>query len=84
MGEQLTDIEINVAQSLLKKQLPKLNGLAYTLYQEKSELSKALVDNLPYFHAQNYQKFLKLAWCCYTFQILLKIVIQGIYDLFYP
>ena len=33
MGDQLTDIEINVAQSLLKKQFPKLNGLASTLYQ---------------------------------------------------
>ena len=28
MGNQLTDIEINVAQLLLKKQFPKLNGLA--------------------------------------------------------
>jgi len=46
MGEQLTDIEINVAQSLLKKQFPKLNGLASTLYQEKKfELSEASVQN---------------------------------------
>ena len=35
MGEKLTDIEINFAQSLLKKQFPKLNGFASTLYQDK-------------------------------------------------
>ena len=42
MGEQLTDVEINFAQSLIKKQFPKLNGYASTLYQEKKiELSEA-------------------------------------------
>ena len=46
MGEQLTDAEINFAQSLLKKQFPKLNGLASTLYQEKKTiLSEASVQN---------------------------------------
>ena len=43
MGEQLTDAEINFAQSLLKKQFPKLNGLASTLYQ--TILSEASVQN---------------------------------------
>ena len=46
MGEQLTDVEINFAQSLLKKQFPKLNGFTSTLYQEKKiELSEASVQN---------------------------------------
>ena len=46
MGEQLTDVEINFAQSLLKKQFPNLNGLASTLYQEKKTiLSEASVQN---------------------------------------
>jgi len=46
MGELLTDVEINFAQSLLKKQFPKLNGLDSTLYQEKKiELSEGSVQN---------------------------------------
>ena len=33
MGEMLTDVHINLAQSLLKKQFDRLNGLNNTLYQ---------------------------------------------------
>ena len=35
MGEELTDTEINLAQQLLKKQFPKLNGFTSTLLQDK-------------------------------------------------
>ena len=35
MGQQLSDVEINFAQQLLKEQFPKVNGLTNTLYQEK-------------------------------------------------
>ena len=35
MGHELTDVEINLAQQLLKAQFDKLNGLQSTLLQEK-------------------------------------------------
>ena len=34
-GAKLTDLSINMAQKMLKKQFPKLNGLISTLVQEK-------------------------------------------------
>ena len=46
MGQQLTDVEINIAQQLLKEQFPKVNGLTNTLYQEKRvERGETLVPN---------------------------------------
>ena len=46
MGQQLSDVEINFAQQLLKEQFPKINGLICTLYQEKKiALSKISVQN---------------------------------------
>ena len=35
MGEELSDLEINFAQQLLKEQFPKFNGLVSSLYQDK-------------------------------------------------
>jgi len=35
MGEELTDLEIYLAQQLLKKQFPNLNGFTCTLLQDK-------------------------------------------------
>jgi len=35
MGEKLSDLEINFAQRLRKLQFPELNGLDYTLLQQK-------------------------------------------------
>lgn len=35
MGEELTDVEINFVQQLLKVQFAKINGLLCMLYQEK-------------------------------------------------
>ena len=35
MGEELTDVHINIAQNLLKKQFPNLSGLQCTLLQPK-------------------------------------------------
>jgi len=35
MGQELSDVEINFAQQLLKNQFPKVNGLTRNLYQEK-------------------------------------------------
>jgi len=60
MGEQLTDVEINFAQSLLKKQFPKLNGLASTLYQEKNALlSETSVQNkLQIIHCRSRQHWI--------------------------
>ena len=59
MGEQLTDAEINFAQSL-KKQFPKLNGLASTLFQEnKTILSEASVQNkLQIIHCKSRQHWI--------------------------
>ena len=46
MGQQLSDVEINFAQQLLKEQFPKINGLICTLYQEKKiALSEISVQN---------------------------------------
>jgi len=36
MGNELTDIEINFAQQLLKAQFNSINKLESTLYQQKS------------------------------------------------
>jgi len=36
MGEELTDLEINLAQQLLKKQFPNLNGFTSTLLQVRT------------------------------------------------
>ena len=38
MGKELTDIEINLAQQLLKSQFPKVNGLQSTLLQDKQTM----------------------------------------------
>ena len=42
MGEELSDLEMNLAQELLKVQYPKLNGLQSTLFQEKRKLSQGI------------------------------------------
>jgi len=36
MDKELSDLEIDFAQRLLKEQFPKLNGLVSTLYQDKN------------------------------------------------
>ena len=49
MGQQLSDVEINFAQQLLKEQFSKINGLICTLYQEKKiALSEISVQNKLY------------------------------------
>ena len=40
MGEQLTDVEINFAQHLLKSQFKHVNGLHLTLQQDKKLILK--------------------------------------------
>ena len=46
MGDQLTDLEINYAQQLLKQQCTHVNGLCSTLLQEKrSNLTRDSVKN---------------------------------------
>ena len=46
MGQMLTDLHINLAQSLLKRQFDKLNGLNNTLYQTKKVMwTEATVAN---------------------------------------
>ena len=44
MGQDLSDIEINLAQELLKTQHPGLNGLRSTLFQERREV---IAENNP-------------------------------------
>ena len=47
MGEELTDLEINFAQQLLKEQFKDINGLQSTLLQErKVTLTKTTVKNI--------------------------------------
>ena len=38
MGQELSDLEINFAQELLKGQYPKVSGLQSTLFQERIKL----------------------------------------------
>ena len=38
MGQELSDLEINFAQDLLKGQNPKVSGLQLTLFQERSKV----------------------------------------------
>ena len=46
MGEMLTDVHINAAQSALKRQFSNLNGLESILYQTKKVvLNEAMVKN---------------------------------------
>jgi len=51
MGEELTDVHINLAQRLLRAQFSELNGLLSTLLQEKEtsviEKGKENVANYP-------------------------------------
>ena len=44
MGKQLTDLEIDYAQRLLKSQFPHLNGLQSTLFQQKACLAADQVN----------------------------------------
>ena len=39
MGEELTDLEINLAQQLLKKQFANINGFQSTLLQDKGPMA---------------------------------------------
>ena len=45
-GEMLSDIPINIAQSLLKKQFPGLNALQPTVYQQRSQTGESLKDEV--------------------------------------
>ena len=52
-GDKLSDLHINFAQQLLKKQFPEINGLHSTLLQSKAvvtESSKPTVNNLQIVH----------------------------------
>ena len=45
MGEQLIDLEINVAQQLLKEQFHHINGFQLTLLQERYVKTSKEVKN---------------------------------------
>ena len=54
MGEQLSDLEISVAQQLLKKQFHHKNGLQSTLLQERYvKTAKEVKTNYKSFFAKN-------------------------------
>ena len=42
----LSDIPINISQSLLKKQFPGLNALQPTVYQQRSQTGESLKDEV--------------------------------------
>ena len=52
MGEELTDIEINLAQQLLKCQFPEVNGLQSTLLQDKQTMltERSVNDKIQIIH----------------------------------
>ncbi len=43
-GEMLSDIPVNIAQSLLKKQFPNFNGLQPTVYQQRNQPVESVND----------------------------------------
>ena len=51
-GEQLTDLSINCAQRLLKRQFPGLNGLNSTLLQQKNCPKVYIPDCLQIIHSR--------------------------------
>ena len=54
MGQELSDLEMNLAQELLKVQYLKLNGFQSTLFQEKRKLSQDifLTNTIQIVHCQ--------------------------------
>ena len=52
-GAKLTDLSINMAQKMLKKQFPKLNGLISTLVQEKKFTYKPTKNQLQIIHSRD-------------------------------
>ena len=40
-GKMLSDIPINIAQRLLKKQFPDLKGLQPTVYQQRTQTAES-------------------------------------------
>ena len=54
MGEELTDIEINLAQQLLKCQFPEVNGLQSTLLQDKQTMltERSVNDKIQIIHCK--------------------------------
>ena len=55
MGEELSDIHVNLAQRLLRAQFPNLNGLLSTLLQEKDTMAieKKEKEMLQIIHSTN-------------------------------
>ena len=52
-GAKLSDLSINVAQKMLKKQFPKLNGLISTLLQENKITYKPTKNQLQIIHSRD-------------------------------
>ena len=52
-GEKLSDLSIDFAQELLKKQFPGVNGLQSTLYQYKPKASVSPKDQLQVIHSHD-------------------------------
>lgn len=55
MGEDLTDIEINFAQQLLKNQFKHINGLCSTLLQDRASklTSSSMMNRIQIIHCRN-------------------------------
>ena len=51
-GRKLSDLHINYAQQLIKKQFPNLNGLQSTLYQSKKQVGGTVKNRLQVIHSQ--------------------------------
>ena len=51
-GEELSDLSIDLAQELLQKQFPGVNGLQSTLYQYKPKASVSPKDQLQVIHSR--------------------------------
>ena len=52
-GATLSDLSINMAQKMIKKQFPKLNGLISTLVQEKKYMYKPTKNQLQIIHSRD-------------------------------
>ena len=51
-GRKLSDLHIDYAQQLIKKQFPSLNGLQSTLYQSKKQVGGTMKNRLQVIHSR--------------------------------
>ena len=65
MGQKLSDVDINLAQHLLKAQYPKLNRLKSTLLQDKkaANAKSSISNNIQIIYCQERHHWITVTTC---------------------